>query len=84
MKILTLISIVVAVASISTVGKNKTIYADEQVTYLALTSDFTWERANKNIPKYPLELARSGSRGCAVLSFNISDLGKTENVEVIN
>jgi protein TonB len=86
MKILTLIPIVLvlAVASTSAVGKKNTIYADVQVTDLASTSDFIWERANKNTPKYPVELARSGTIGCAVLSFNISDSGKTENVEVIN
>ncbi|WP_081428722.1 hypothetical protein [Colwellia psychrerythraea] len=31
-----------------------------------------------------MELARTGIRGCAILSFDISDLGKTENVEIIN
>ncbi len=84
MKILTLIPIVFAVASVSALAKNKTFYADVQVTDIAPTSDFIWERANQNTPKYPIELARSGIRGCAVLSFNISDSGKTENVEIIN
>jgi TonB family protein len=84
MKILTLIPIVLTIASASVAGKTNTIYADVQVTNLAPTNDFIWERANKNTPKYPVELARSGTIGCAVLSFNISDSGKTENIEVIN
>jgi protein TonB len=68
--------------SISSVAKN--IYADIQVTDVKPTSDFIWKRANQNTPKYPIELARSGIKGCAVLSFNISKSGKTENVEIIN
>lgn len=84
MKILTLIPIILTIASASVAGKTNTIYADVQVTNLAPTNDFIWERANKNTPKYPVELARSGTIGCAVLSFNISDSGKTENIEVIN
>ena len=84
MKISILIPVVLAVVSASTIAKNRTIHADIQVTNVEPTSDFVWERANPNTPKYPIELARSGIRGCAVLSFNISDSGKTENVEVIN
>lgn len=84
MKISILIPVVFAVVSASTIAKNRTIHADIQVTNVEPTSDFVWERANQNTPKYPIELARSGIRGCAVLSFNISDSGKTENVEVIN
>jgi TonB family protein len=84
MKTLTLISIILAVASASVIAKNKTFYADVQVTDVSPTSDFIWERENQNSPKYPIELARSGFKGCAVLSFNISESGKTENVEIIN
>ncbi len=84
MKISILIPVVFAVTTATTVAKSKTFYADIQVTDIEPTRDFIWERANQNTPKYPIELARSGIRGCAVLSFNISDSGKTENVEVIN
>lgn len=68
--------------SISSVAEN--IYADVQVTDVNSTSDFIWERENQNSPKYPIELARSGIKGCAVLSFNISKSGITQNVEIIN
>mgnify|MGYP000374418433 CR=1 FL=1 len=84
MNILKLIPIFLVVTSAGALAKNKTFYADVQVTDIAPTSDFIWERENQNTPKYPIELARSGIRGCAVLSFNISDSGKTENVEIIN
>jgi TonB family protein len=69
--------------SISTSSLAKNIYADVQVTNIDPKNNFIWERANKKTPKYPIELARSGVKGCTVLSFNITKSGKTENVEVI-
>eukprot|EP00487_Bulimina_marginata_P007078 TRINITY_DN27556_c0_g1_i1.p1 TRINITY_DN27556_c0_g1~~TRINITY_DN27556_c0_g1_i1.p1 ORF type:complete len:145 (-),score=17.50 TRINITY_DN27556_c0_g1_i1:140-574(-) len=84
MKVSFLIPLFIAFASTGAVAKNKTAYADIQVTDVDPTSDFIWQRANQNTPKYPVELARSGLRGCAVLAFNITDSGKTENIEVIN
>ena len=83
MKILQIIFIVIVLTSTATLAKNKTFYADVQVTELNPTSEFIWQRANQNTPRYPIELARSGIKGCAVLSFNISESGRTENVEVI-
>ena len=84
MRISILILVVFAVTTASAVAKGKKIYADIQVTDVEPTNEFVWERANQNTTKYPIELARSGIRGCAVLSFNILDSGKTENIEVIN
>ena len=84
MKNLTLVAFVLVTLSTSILAKNKHFYADVQVTDIKPTSDFIWKRANQNTPKYPIELARSGIKGCAVLSFDISELGETENVEVIN
>ena len=77
MKTLILSAVVFTVFSTSTTAKNKITYADIQVTDIDPTSDFIWERANQNTPRYPIELARPGISGCAVLSFNISDSGKT-------
>lgn len=84
MKVSLLIAVFLAFASTGAVAKNKTTYADIQVTNVDPTSGFIWQRENQNTPKYPVELARSGLRGCAVLAFDITDSGKTENVEVIN
>ncbi|PKH87724.1 energy transducer TonB [Colwellia sp. Bg11-28] len=81
-RLVTLIVFALMIVSISSSAKK--FYADVQVTDINPTSKFTWERENKNTPKYPIELARSGIRGCAILSFDISDSGKTENVEIIN
>ncbi|MBA6293790.1 energy transducer TonB [Colwellia sp. MB3u-70] len=80
--LLVLTSLAFLTVSTSSIAKN--IYGDVQVTDIEPANNFIWERANKNTPKYPIELARSGIRGCAVLSLNISDSGKTENVEIIN
>jgi protein TonB len=84
MNILKLIPIFLVVTSAGALAKKNTFYADVQITDVAPTSDFIWKRANQNTPKYPIELARSGIKGCAVLSFNISESGKTENVEIID
>ncbi|KGJ90169.1 energy transducer TonB [Colwellia psychrerythraea] len=73
-----------ALMSLSISSLAKTIYADVQVTDIIPTSHTIWQRENQNTPKYPIKLARSGIRGCAVLAFNISAMGKTENIEVIN
>ncbi len=80
--LLVLTSLALLFVSTSSIAKN--IYGDVQVTDIEPENNFIWKRANKNTPKYPIELARSGIRGCAILSFNISDSGKTENVEIIN
>ncbi|WNC68803.1 energy transducer TonB [Thalassotalea nanhaiensis] len=84
MKNLTLVAFVLVTLSTGSLAKNKHFYADVQVTDISPTSDFIWKRANQNTPKYPIELARSGIRGCAVLSFDISESGETENVEIIS
>ncbi|MGZ9897870.1 energy transducer TonB [Shewanella gaetbuli] len=79
--LIALTSLMLLTVSTSSIAKN--IYADVQVTDIEPKNQVIWERANKNTPEYPLELARSGIQGCTVLSFNISDAGKTENVEII-
>ena len=65
-------------------GGLKTRYSDSSYTNLHLTFLLQRSTATQNTPKYPIELARSGIKGCAVLSFNISESGKTENVEIID
>lgn len=70
--------------SLSISSLAKTIYADVQVTDIVPTSHYIWQRENQNTPKYPIKLARSRIRGCAILAFNISATGRTENIEVIN
>ena len=82
MKILSLMTVAFITVSASSSAKN--IYADVQVTELQPTNNVMWKRKNLNTPKYPIELARSGIRGCAVLSFEISASGKTESVEIIS
>ncbi|WP_299570179.1 TonB family protein [uncultured Shewanella sp.] len=84
MNILKLIFLSITLISGTAFAQKRNFYADVQVTEADSKSDFIWERENQHTPKYPIELARSGIMGCAVLSFNITELGKTENVEVIN
>ncbi|MBU2893158.1 energy transducer TonB [Colwellia sp. D2M02] len=81
MKILILPFILLAL--VPAIALAKTFYADVQVTELSPSGDSIWQRVNQNTPKYPIELARSGIRGCAILSFTISDSGKTEGIEIV-
>ena len=61
MKMLTLIAITLALFSTNSIAKK--IYADVQLTYISLLNNAIWQRENKNTPKYPIALARSGLRG---------------------
>lgn len=79
-----LVLVTLLLATVTTNSMAKKIYGDVQVTDIGLSDNFIWKRANKNAPIYPIELASSGMRGCAVLSFNISEAGKTDSVEIIN
>jgi TonB family protein len=84
MKFLTIIPLTFAFASGCAFAKTVTIFADVQVTDITEKRDLVWERKNQQTPTYPAELASSGIQGCAVLSFDISESGYTENVEIIN
>lgn len=69
---------------LSVEAKSNVIYADIQVTNLEPTQNFIWTRENQNTPAYPIGLARPGLQGCAILSFDISDSGNIENIEVLH
>lgn len=59
------------------------IYLDVQVSDLAPEQGAKWKRDPQEEVLFPIELARLKGRGCAVLSFDISAEGKTENVEIV-
>ncbi|MDO6426975.1 energy transducer TonB [Thalassotalea sp. 1_MG-2023] len=82
MKMLTLIAITLALFSTNSIAKK--FYADVQLTHISPPSNAIWQRENKNTPRYPIALARSGLKGCSVLSFTISEKGEAENIEVIS
>jgi len=84
MKNLTLFLLSALLCSSTSLAANKRIYGDVHVKNIEPIENFIWERANKNTPKYPIELARSGIRGCSVLTFDISQSGKTKNVDIIS
>ena len=61
------------------------IHADVQVTHLEPeTSALAWQRVNLHTPKYPIELAQAGVRGCGVFKVQVDSKGNTESVELIN
>ncbi len=84
MKNLKFIPLILVLSPVSFLANSTNIYADIQVTDIAPTKDFIWQRKNPQTPLYPIDFASSGTQGCAVLSFDISPAGKTENVEILH
>ncbi len=72
-----------AVMSFGASATNKQVYLDVQVSDLAPAQGAKWKRNAEEEVLFPIELARLKGRGCTVLSFDISDEGKTENVEIV-
>lgn len=84
MKNIKFIPLILLFSPVSFLANSTNIYADIQVTDIAPTKDFIWQRKNPQTPLYPIDFASSGTQGCAVLSFDISPAGKTENVEILH
>lgn len=84
MKNLKFIPLILLFSPVSFWANSTNIYADIQVTDIAPAKDFIWQRKNPQTPLYPIDFASSGTQGCAVLSFDISPAGKTENVEILH
>lgn len=84
MKNLKFIPLILLFSPVSFLANSTNIYADIQVTDIAPAKDFIWQRKNPQTPLYPIDFASSGTQGCAVLSFDISPAGKTENVEILH
>jgi len=62
-----------------------TQYADVVFTHLTPdTKASPWLRANPQTPKYPLELAQHGIRGCGVFKVSVDAQGKTDSVELVS
>jgi protein TonB len=62
-----------------------TIHAD--VLFSHLTPDaktVPWQRVNQHTPKYPLELAQNGIRGCGVFKVWVDADGETDEVELVS
>lgn len=63
---------------------NSNIFGNVFVTDMTAQKNPLWHSDNKAQPIYPFEMVRSNIRGCAVLVFNVSESGVTENVEIIS
>ena len=61
----------------------KKIFSDIQTTDLQPQEKPIWQRIKPSKVSYPKELAMSKSAGCVVLSFDINEDGKTENIKVV-
>ncbi|GLP98040.1 energy transducer TonB [Paraferrimonas sedimenticola] len=74
-----------AITLLSIQANAKTFYADVHLTHLQPTvSEATWVRTKQVTPRYPLELAKSGTAGCGVFKLTINEQGKTEAIELVS
>ena len=79
------IPLVLALAASASIEAKEVIHADVKVHYLvSQDGEQLWQPLDTiNTPRYPIELARNGIAGCAVVGFDISPEGKPKNIEVI-
>ncbi|WP_462158245.1 energy transducer TonB [Pseudoalteromonas sp. GB56] len=63
----------------------KVNYADVKLTHLdPIKEDAIWVRTKQVSPLYPLELAKIGASGCAILDVEVDDKGHTEHVHLVS
>ncbi|ABZ77176.1 TonB family protein [Shewanella halifaxensis HAW-EB4] len=62
----------------------KNVYGEVLLTEVEPSTQKVWHREGNKPHPYPIEFAQAKLQGCAVLSFDISEEGHTENVEVIS
>ncbi|MGS0675826.1 energy transducer TonB [Shewanella sp. 30m-9] len=70
--------------SYAKMGNENRIYGEVLQTEISMDTPKTWHREEVNAPNYPIEFARARVQGCTVLSFDITENGTTENVEVVS
>ncbi|GIU08603.1 MULTISPECIES: energy transducer TonB [unclassified Shewanella] len=66
------------------VSQAKNIYGEVLLTDLEPKTQKVWHREGNKSPHYPVALVQAKLQGCTVLSFDISEEGYTENVEVVS
>lgn len=60
-------------------------FADVRVTQVAPDEQTAaWQRMNPQTPKYPIELAKAGIRGCGVFKVQIDADGNTQSVDLVS
>ncbi len=70
---------------VPTTQADSTHYADVLFSHLTPKAKAApWLRMNQHTPKYPLELAQNGIRGCAVFQVKVDAEGKTDVVELVS
>ena len=70
---------------VPTAQADATYYADVLFSHLTPKAKAApWLRMNQHPPKYPLELAQNGIRGCGVFKVKVDADGKTDVVELVS
>lgn len=66
------------------ISQAKNIYAEVLLTDVEPTTQKLWHREGNKPHSYPVAFAQAKLQGCSILSFDISEEGYTENIEVIS
>ncbi len=64
-------------------AKNKQVHGEVKLTNVGQEPNTVWILDDKFIPTYPKYLAISSTEGCAVLAFEVSSEGETQNINVL-
>ncbi|GGP92535.1 energy transducer TonB [Shewanella ulleungensis] len=81
MRLLVLAVLLSAVVSCPSEAKRMNIYGEILVTNITPESGAMWTRVNHKAPMYPIELAKARMVGCTILSFDVAESGKAENIQ---
>lgn len=83
MRLLVLAVLFSVVVSHPSEAKRMNIYGETLVTDITPESGAMWTRVNHQAPLYPIELAKARMAGCTVLSFDVVESGKAENIQTV-
>ena len=82
-KIVILLAISIFILPTNSSANRVKVFGNVFVSIVDDNKDPTWVRENDKQPKYPSAMAIANLRGCAIISFDVNPLGRTENMKAI-
>ncbi len=70
--------------SINANAERKSVFGHVLVNLFDQNNKFLWIRENDTQPKYPVAMAMSNLKGCAVLTFDLNQSGSIQNIKLLN
>ncbi|MCL1106798.1 energy transducer TonB [Shewanella algicola] len=83
MRLLVLAVLLSAVVLFPSEAKRMNIYGETIVTEITPESGAMWTRVNDKEPMFPIELAKARMAGCTILSFDVIESGKADNIQTV-